>query len=171
MILKAQIAEREHRAARLETDSDSAACSHRIISFSHLRAPHRSIADLRAHSGAIYRGRIAAVTQGFQLEAPVSLLSIDIRRAIRANDGFPARGSVQVIYPAADFRIGGTRFCNAGPNQSYLPAIGDEIIVFAYGPPIDSDRIFLHTDPDQLFFQRGNKLSSVGALRRSGGLV
>ncbi len=86
-------------------------------------------------------------------------------RALRTSVGFPSHGDVYVLYPIADFKIEGRRFCNAGPIPDFNPAIGDELMIFCYDQPNDTTGQFLPTREQQLIFERGGKLYASKPLR------
>jgi hypothetical protein len=136
----------------------SEACSTTTITFLHVSGPHRSWEELVDHAEAVYRGRVVAATPGFAFTTPETLLSVLVIDRIRLAQGFPTEGFVTILYPAADFTIGGTRFCNAGQNSPFIPAVGDEVLIFAYDRPADQSGTFLLTLPDQLIFGRDHRL-------------
>jgi hypothetical protein len=141
-------------------------CSTRTVSFPHVGGPHRSWSDLADNAEAIYRGRVVATMPGFEFTAPKTLLSIHILSRIRGNQAFPAAGAVNILYPAADFTIGDTRFCNAGPNAPFIPAVGDDVLIFAYDEPVDQSKSFLLTVPEQLIFSRDGRLIAAPEILR-----
>jgi hypothetical protein len=160
MALKMRLDEMD-RVRRLTATSGapvSEACSTTTITFFHVSGPHRSWEELLEHADAVYRGRVVSTTPGFQSTTPETLLSVVIIDRIRRAQGFPAEGFVTILYPAADFTIGGTRFCNAGQNSPFIPAVGDEVLIFAYDKPADQSGTFLLTLPDQLIFGRDHRL-------------
>jgi hypothetical protein len=136
----------------------SEACSMRTLTFPHVGGPHGSWEELVDHAEAVYRGRVVATTPGFEFTAPKTLLSVLIIDRIRRAQGFPTGGFVKILYPAADFTIGDTRFCNAGPNSPFIPAVGDEVLIFAYDKPTDQSKTLLLAVPEQLIFGRDHRL-------------
>ncbi len=149
------------RARRSSAGADSSAnpgpCAVAVISSPHLSAPTRSLDDLITNARAIYRGVVSSLTPGFETSRPVTVVGIDIAKAIRTGAGFPAAGRVLVIHSYADFKIGDARFCNASSEHS-APQIGDHVILFAYEPALDTSRTFLVTTPEQLFLERDHRL-------------
>jgi hypothetical protein len=136
----------------------SEACATMTLSSLHVSGPHRSWEELLNHAEAVYRGRVIATTPGFQFTTPQTLLSVLIINRIRRAQGFPTAGFLKILYPAADFTIGDIRFCNAGPNSPFVPAVGDEVLIFAYDRPTDQSKTFLLTLPQQLIFGRDHRL-------------
>lgn len=136
--------------------ASSGPCAVAIISSSD-SGPGRSLKDFVRDAEAIYRGVVSSLTPGFELGRPVTVVGIDIGKIIRAERGFPTDGRVLVIHPYADFKIGDTRFCNAASATS-APHLGDQVILFAHQPPMDSSRSFLLTPAEQLFVERDNRL-------------
>jgi len=160
LALKTRLDERDRvrRARAASGVPASEACSTRTLSFPNGSGPHRSWEELVEHAEAVYRGRVVASTPGFVFTAPETLLSVRIIDRIRRSEGFPTAGLITILYPAADFTIGDTRFCNAGPNSPFLPAVGDEVLVFAYDKPTDQSKTFLLTPSEQLIFSRDHRL-------------
>lgn len=157
-ILRAEEARVAARAAEsANASNDTAPCATRTVTFG-LAPRQGSITAVTARAAAVYRGRIAATAPGFLLTTPVTLLGIEITSVVRSADGYPRAQLIYVTYPGADFRIGGRRFCNGGPNDGFIPAVGDEILVLAQQPSRDMTGAYLTTTEEQLFFSRDNRV-------------
>jgi hypothetical protein len=165
LILHMKIANRS-QSARAEAESSTAeGCNESILTFFHVGGDVNSLDALVASAPAIYRARVVSMSQGFdEMSGPTTVLATEIVRPIRTEPGFPKAGIVYVLYPKADFRIGGVHFCNAGPNANYSPKEGDELLIFAYDRPVDTTGLFLLTRPQQLIFQRDGKLFAARPL-------
>jgi hypothetical protein len=165
--LKAELAQRE-RAAHGSTQGAgaNAPCDTRFVTFTHLGRPYGSWDELVTGAAAVFRGRVVATTPGFEVTVPKTLLSVRVDEKLRGGADFPATGSIHVLYPAADFTIGGVRFCNAGPMGSFVPAVGDDVLVFTYEKPVDDQGTFMITVPQQLIFSRDHKLIAMPEIAR-----
>lgn len=136
-------------------------CPVRTISFDHSGGDFRTLNEIVAHAAVAYRAHVVSVAPGLEYTTPVSLLGIEIDKASRPNQQFPNAGTFYVIYPQADFAIGGVRFCNAGPVDGFAPAIGDQLLLFGFDPPITGDNYrFVVTRPQHLIFSRDKHLYS-----------
>lgn len=125
----------------------------------------RSWDSVRDATVAAYRGRITAVVQGFERGVPASLLRIDDVRVIKANDAFPAAGPLYATYPSADFMIGTQRVCNRTHDPSYVPSVGDRVLLTAHDVPRDTGRRFLVLEEEQMLFEREGRLIVPHRLR------
>ncbi|MHB0972130.1 MAG: hypothetical protein ACYC7A_10995 [Thermoanaerobaculia bacterium] len=127
--------------------------------------PYRSLSDLLEYAPTIYIGRIARMDSGFSSGMPSTLIAIEISQTPRSTPEFATSGIVFVEWRGADFEVFGKRFCNMSAFDTYSPAIGDTVILFPYGRPVDSGRRFLYTAQEQLLAVRD------GVLHASRGLV
>lgn len=143
--------------ARLQGNAEeSEACDAAIVSpHAWWSARPRPWEEITASSRATVRGTVVATTAGFQLLAPVTLLSIRIDESVQPSVSFPASGVIYVIYPTADFRVGGARFCRVH-ESGFVPRIGDEVILLAAESPSDESGSFV--TPLEVIFARGDRL-------------
>lgn len=144
--------------ARAETTKP---CPVRTVTPGGPTRPYRTWPELTTNASAIIRGKIVASTPGFEFARPVTILEIGVSETIARQPGFPELRVVRVMNGEADFDIGGVRFCSAGPIAGFTPGVGDDVIVFAYEPPIDAAGTFILTAPEQLVFGRRNRVFSV----------
>jgi hypothetical protein len=167
MVLQAEVTERARRVsiAPNATESMTAPCAVRIMTFPDPSGAPKSLRELAGTAAAVYRGRVAGTAPGFNLSTPATLIAVEIAEAVRAADGFPKSGIVYVVYPAADFSVGGTRFCNAGVNGGTMPKVGDAIAVFAPSAPIDADGVVLNVGAEQIVFASGTRVMLPPGLR------
>lgn len=156
-ILQADAAARKASAAR----SAESPCDVRTISFDHSPGAFAKFDDVAASANVVYRGRVISATPGFELTTPVTLLGIEIDKVVRPDQRFPSAGTVYTIYPQADFSIGGVRFCNAGPIKGFVPAVGDQLLLFGFDllVPTTNDR-FVLTRPEHLVFSHAGRVYS-----------
>jgi len=106
---------------------------------------------------AIFVGIVTTVTPGFFRVSPATIVTVKIDRVLRANSAYPTQGIIFVPYFAADFQIGEERFCNAGlprNGHSFLPAVNDRILVFAFNPPQGA---YLPARDENLIFGRAGQ--------------
>ena len=158
-VLQAEVTARKARTAA--TGAADSPCSVRTISFDHSPGASEKFDDVAASAHAVHRGRVISATPGFEFTTPVTLLGIEIDRAVRSDKGFPDTGTVYVIYPQADFSIGGVRFCNAGPIQGFAPAVGDQLLLMGFNTPIPAANYrFALTRPEHLVFSQRDRVYS-----------
>ena len=113
--------------------------------------PNRSFSDLAEQALAIYSGRIEGISQGFFDGLPSSLLQVKVTEVFRSST-LVAREKVLIPYPFARFKAGASTFCG-GSAALYQPAIGDQVLVFIYDPPLDTARTLVYPRSPELFFQ------------------
>lgn len=158
-VLQADVTARKARTAA--TGAADSPCSVRTISFDHSAGASTKFDDIAASAHAVHHGRVVSATPGFQFTTPVTLLGIELDRAVRSKKGFPDTGTIYVIYPQADFSIGGVRFCNAGPIEGFAPAVGDELLLMGFNTPIPAaNHRFALTRPEHLVFSQRNRVYS-----------
>jgi hypothetical protein len=126
--------------------------------------PYLSVSALLRNAEAAYRGTITHATPGFSRGMPVTLLTVLITQTGRRTDEFPENGSVYVEFRGADFALAGARYCNRSPITGYSPAIGDEVVIFAFNPPRDTSGRFLYTAPEHLVFAKDGRLLAADGL-------
>lgn len=167
MLVKAETAERARRApiASNAAEAMTTPCAVRTLTFPDPSGAPKSLRELAGSALAIYRGRVAGVAPGFELSTPVTLVAVEIAETVRTADGFPKSGVVYLVYPAADFVVGGIRFCNAGVNEGAIPKVGDAIAVFAPSRPNDSDGVVLNVGAGGIVFQTGGRMALPPGLR------
>jgi hypothetical protein len=113
--------------------------------------PNRSFADLEKQALAIYSGQIESISRGFFDGLPASLLQVKVTEAFRTSEQV-ARETVLIPYPFARFKIGESTYCG-GSTEMYQPAIGDQVLVFIYDPPLNAARTLVFPRNPELFFQ------------------
>jgi hypothetical protein len=113
--------------------------------------PNGSLSDLDQQALAIYRGRIESISPGFFDGLPYSLLQVEVTDALRSSE-LVARNEILIPYPFAQFKIGSSTFCGGDPRK-YRPTIGDEVLVFVYDTPLNSDRTLVYPRSPEIFFQ------------------
>jgi hypothetical protein len=96
-------------------------------------------------------GRIEGISQGFFDGLPSSLLRVKVTEAFRSSKEV-AKEEVLIPYPFARFKVGVSTFCG-GSATLYQPAIGDQVLVFIYDPPLDAARTLVYPRSPELFFQ------------------
>ncbi|HEX6095080.1 MAG TPA: hypothetical protein VF432_02060 [Thermoanaerobaculia bacterium] len=111
--------------------------------------------EIVASSRATVRGTVVGTTAGFQHLAPVTLISIRIEEPQGSPVPFPRSGLIHVVYPAADFRAGGARFCRVH-GSGFVPRDGDEVLVLVADSPSDDSGSLV--TPLEVVFSRGGRL-------------
>jgi hypothetical protein len=127
--------------------------------------PLKSWDEVAQSAAAVYLGTVTAVTPGFHGSVPSSVIRVEHLKVFKAAPEFPSGGPLYVLYPSADFSVNGKRMCNAGPDPSYRPMTGDQILIVAHDPPADREGRFLTTEEEQMIFARGERLVVPARLR------
>jgi hypothetical protein len=110
-----------------------------------------------ANSRAIFRGTIVSVTPGLFEGSPGSLLKIGAVKALKKDASYAnVRDTLYVRHPAAAFRAGQVDYCRQTEPGAYVPAPGDQIIIFAFIEPADDNGLFVYTFADDLIIQPAN---------------
>ncbi len=111
---------------------------------------------------AIVAGTIRSVTPGFfQSGSPGSLIELDNLDKIKASMLYnELRESLYIRLPYAQFVTGGVEYCRESGSGKYIPKVGDRLLVFAYGAPVDTAGTFVYTTSDDVIAQPGD-----GAIR------
>ncbi|HLX08946.1 MAG TPA: hypothetical protein VKY89_13920 [Thermoanaerobaculia bacterium] len=92
--------------------------------------PADNVDDLVTNAQGVYAGTITAVTPGFSVHSPYSLLTLKIQETLREAAGTPS--SIFILHPVAHFRVGPYVFCGA-PSKSFGdPKVGDQVLIFVY---------------------------------------
>ncbi|HEY2093058.1 MAG TPA: hypothetical protein VGJ81_14320 [Thermoanaerobaculia bacterium] len=138
-------------------------CEDSTVDSVHVSGNTHSFEAMMTRAPAVYAAEITSMKQGFEGAMPTTLIAAMIRTVVRSGAGFPHSGTVYVLDPQADFRLAGRRFCNAGVHPAYTPQIGDQVMIFSYDPPNDMTGSFLLTRPEQLLFERGDRLFAARA--------
>ena len=157
-LLRAKRPEKETVAATSHSTSTHEPCATSAIHLYQVSGDVSSLDAMKLNARAIYRGRIVALTPGFDMGNPSTVITLQVTNAVRRAVNFPSSGQIHVIYPQASFSIGGSQYCNAGPIRDFSPAIGDNVLLFAYDAPRDATGSFLLTLPQQIIFERGARL-------------
>jgi len=111
-----------------------------------------------SRSETILAGTVAEVTHGFIGPTPASLLTVHVDDVLSDRAGVAKLHDVFVSYLAADFEIGGTRFCNTGVprnGQQFSPAAGDRILIRFSGA---AQGRYLPTRDEGLLFGRNDRV-------------
>lgn len=164
-LLRVQVARLPNRGLGSASEGSQPCPTHTTISHWGEAPPHRTFDELLASADAVYRGRIKSVTPGFLLQSPATLLAIDVERAVRREASYPSGDTIYITHLVADFSIAGTRFCDYGPNDGFVPQAGDDILLLANTPPDDATGMYLKTTPEQVFFSRNGKVIGAVSLR------
>jgi hypothetical protein len=170
--LQAQTAKRKMSTAPVQesTAGSASPCGVQIIIFDEAPGAFLKFDQVAANAPAAYRGHVVSIVPGFESTTPVSLVGIEIDKVLRPDFRFPDAGILYVIYPQADFTIGGDRFCNAGPVRGFAPSVGDKLLLFGFEPPMTSGTYqFLGVRPSHLVFSDGKRVySSFPELAKAG---
>lgn len=115
----------------------------------------RTLDDVFRNARTIARGRIVALTPGFYLGEPSTLLTVEIERTFRAPAERFQSDVLHVIYPYARFSIGGVSFCKGDTEFPYRPQVGDRSLVMPFRMPRDKGGSLFLAGPRELIFETG----------------
>jgi hypothetical protein len=106
----------------------------------------------------ILAGTVTGITAGFIVSTPGSMLAIHIDDALVDPAGIADLHDVFVSYVAADFEIGGVRFCNTGVPRNggqFSPAVGDKVLIRFSGTVKGR---YVPTRDERLLFGRNDRV-------------
>jgi hypothetical protein len=103
-----------------------------------IAAPSKTLADLSGNSHMIIAGRIVQRTEGFFEDRPGALLTVRVDEQLQRDNTYAALPEYLVYYPEAAFDVGSAAYCIRPATHPARPRVGDRILVFAYGSPIDA---------------------------------
>ena len=110
--------------------------------------PHSTFKDIARNAKAVFKGTVTGVTYGFSLYGPSSFLEIQVDDWLRKPEGFSDSPYIYLVYPVADFKVGGYRFCKTdSPQWGKEPRPGDQILLFPYQSPVDANGQVFLPDP------------------------
>jgi hypothetical protein len=157
-IVRSQAVETPHAQAHT-SGSSSEPCTQFTIAFN--EGPAKATATWRdavSNASAIAIGTVTAVTSGFFGTSPGTLLTVRLKQVIRKDASVRIPAEIFLPYMAADFTIGGSRFCNAGrlrSGESFLPAINDDVLTFIFVSP---NGHYVAAADENVFFGRRDHL-------------
>src|SRR5947209_8415367 len=109
---------------------------------------HSNLKDLAQNSLAIVYGTITDIDQGFSMDVPALLLEVQIEERLKDADKYKASDRMYVVYPKADFNVGGYHFCREDANWPEPPKVGDEVMLFPFRSPFDTAGQVFVPDPE-----------------------
>lgn len=132
-----------------------------------IAAPSGSLKDL-ANARTIIEGEVTGRTVGFFDGRPGALLSVRVERTVQREKAFFIPAEVLVYFPEADFTVGDESYCIRPATHPARPRIGDRIVVFAYGPPVDTTGRVLYVQASMhlIFETADGRLLPPVALRK-----
>ena len=117
-------------------------------------APRETMAAAVGNAHGIFVGRVDTVTPGFFFGTPGTLISLRDIITVKSDATYrPDGGHLYVRHPYAQFTSGHTTFCRENQPGSYVPAIGDRVMVFAYRPPVSDSTSFVYTTNQDLVIE------------------
>jgi hypothetical protein len=124
--------------------------------------PDASVLNARA----IVAGTIKSVTSGFFYGTPGSLIELGDLDKIKTDSSYGrVSDTLYLRLPYAHFDSGGVEFCRESTRGSYVPAIGDRLLLFAYTAPVDaSGSLVYSTSNDVIAMSSANELHVPKAL-------
>jgi hypothetical protein len=119
----------------------------------------RNAAIVNAH--AIVAGTIRSVTPGLFFGTPGSLIELGQLDKIKTDSSYDGlQDSLYLRLPYAQFVVGGIEYCRESSPGAYAPKVGDRLLVFAYGAPMDAAGTLVYSTSDDVIAQPNN-----GAIR------
>jgi hypothetical protein len=113
----------------------------------------QTLEDLTGNARSIYRGTVIERDSGFVDGLPTTVLLMRKGWVLKqGEEPLPARLLVEYRY--ADFRIGDNLFCWGVDRNPPVPAVGDSILVFAFGKPTTSGMV--GGRHEKILFERPN---------------
>jgi hypothetical protein len=111
--------------------------------------PHSTFKDLTQSAKAALKGTVTSITYGFTVYGPSSLVEIQVDDWLKKSAKIASGSYVYLVYPVAEFKVGGYRFCKTDlPQWGREPKPGDQILLFPYQSPIDADGLVFLPDPN-----------------------
>lgn len=111
--------------------------------------PHSTFKDLAHSAKAVLKGTVTGVTYGFSVYGPSSFLEIQVDDWLKKSEKIAGSSYVYLVYPVAEFKVGGYRFCKTdSPQWGREPKAGDQILLFPYQLPIDASGLVFLPDPE-----------------------
>jgi hypothetical protein len=104
------------------------------------------------HADGIFVGTIAEVTPGFFNAGPASLLRLNNLRIIKRTPAYKnVANTLFARYSYAHFSAGNRQYClNSSSSE---PHVGDRVMVFAFGPPLDEGGVFVYSFENDVILQ------------------
>jgi hypothetical protein len=102
-----------------------------------LASPSNTLAELAGNAHLIVAGKIVQRTLGFFEDRPGALLTVRVDEQLQHDGTYPSLPEYLVYYPDATFSVGSDTYCIRPATHPARPQVGDRILVFAYGQPID----------------------------------
>ena len=131
-----------------------------------IAAPAGSLKAL-ANAPAILEGAVIGRNVGFLAGTPGALLSIRVDVRSERENTFSVPDEVLVYYPEAEFSVGDRLYCVRPATHPARPRVGDRVVVFAYGPPVDATGRLLYVQASKhlIFETPDGRLLPPAALR------
>jgi len=122
--------------------------------------PAESLADAAERAQAVLQGRIVALTAGFYLGEPNTLLTVQVEQRVRASKAFPESATFYVVYPKARFGIGTIKFCKNDSKFKAVPAVGDQVRLTPLHGPQGKEGLLIQPGPYEIVFLQDARGSS-----------
>lgn len=120
-------------------------------SYNHFSSrPRETLDDLAASADWSVRGHVIRITPGFFNGEPFSLLTVEVDRSVRGTS--PDR-ILYLLYPYAQFRAGDVRFCKDDYRFPHIPAVSDELLLFAPRGRVGVEVPLLMPDRNYVIFE------------------
>lgn len=129
-----------------------------------------STSDLVGNSQYIFSASVAAVGQGFYFGTPGSLLALDVKQRLKYEKRDALEQPVYIFFPQATIETAQGTICARPWPRMSMPAVGDQILIFAYSRPFGLNAGVFELRPDkQLLFEGRDGAYVPEALRHNDG--
>ena len=126
-----------------------------------------SASDLVQNSRYIFSASVANLRQGFYFGTPGTLIALDPEEWLKRETENVDERPLYVFFPQATIKTPRGTICARPWPRVPMPAIGDEVLIFAYSPPIGRDARVFELRPDkQMSFEGRSGAYVPEALRQ-----
>lgn len=132
-------------------------------------ASRRDAREIVDNATAIFYGRVRSVTPGLFYGAPGSLLELGEVQVIKRGPYSRVDDVLYVRHPYAKFSLRKTDYCRLAADDRNRPRPGDEVIAFAFEPPVDQSGTFVHTFQEDLVMGGEGRLLVPAVFREYSG--
>jgi hypothetical protein len=151
-----------HEAATSRVPDSNVLCSDGMMAETDVDplVPRDNRHDSIVNALAIVAGTIKSVTPGLFDGDPASVVELGHLNKIKLDASYSAvRDVIYVRLPYARFLSGGTEYCRESGPGAYVPKTGDQLLVFAYDPPVDMDGTLVYSTSKDVIAQAHDEIA------------
>lgn len=135
-----------------------------VLDFDGGRQRPRSLEEAARSYPVFGYGVVRELTPGFQVGEAGHLARVEVTQPSR---GFEKGQSFFVFLPLGSFAFLGKKICKEDVRYAGLPAVGDELLVFADRPDPQQERIFTIDYPEAVIWISGNEVRLAPRLQQA----